>query len=43
MTIFFIPKGYSANLSAGNDILTDMSETGKIILDGEGNDIIIST
>nr|CBA72634.1 RTX-family protein [Arsenophonus nasoniae] len=42
----FYPKGYSqvikVNLSAGNDILTDMSETGKIILagDGNGNDII---
>ncbi|HGJ5858694.1 MAG TPA: hypothetical protein ACHBX6_03090 [Arsenophonus nasoniae] len=40
----FYPKGYSqvikVNLSAGNDILTDMSETGKIILAGDGNDII---
>ncbi|WGL97291.1 C80 family cysteine peptidase [Arsenophonus sp. aPb] len=40
----FYPKGYSqiikVNLSAGNDILTDMSETGKIIIAGDGNDII---
>ncbi|WP_334472717.1 calcium-binding protein [Arsenophonus sp. PmNCSU2021_1] len=42
--VIFYPKDYSqiikVNLSAGNDILTDMSETGKIILAGEGNDII---
>lgn len=45
--IIFYPKGYSqiikVNLSAGNDILTDKSETGKIILAGKGNDIITAS
>ncbi|WGL96601.1 hypothetical protein [Arsenophonus nasoniae] len=42
-TIFY-SKGYSQiiniNLLAGNDIFTDMSGTGKIIIAGDGNDII---
>ncbi|WP_119711335.1 hypothetical protein [Arsenophonus endosymbiont of Aleurodicus floccissimus] len=43
--IIFYPKGYSqiikVNLSAGNYILTDMSKTGKIILAGKDNNVVV--